>query len=112
MDVVPTPPQEEDPIGEVALFAAMAYIPVLSLFFIKYRVDNAFMRFHSRQALVIFIFWVVNNIAVKVLPFLATAFYILNVVFLVIIVIGIFAALTGKYFNVPFITSLAEKLVV
>ena len=112
MDFVPTPPSEEDQIKDVALFAALSYIPFFSLFLIKYRPDSAFMRFHARQALVIFIFWVVNNLLIKVLPFFSTPFYICNVIFLVIIVIGVFAALTGKYFNLPFISSLAERIVV
>jgi uncharacterized membrane protein len=112
MDFVPTPPVEEDPVKDVALFAALAYIPFFSIFLIKYRQDSTFMRTHARQALVIFIFWVVNNIAIKVFPaFLEPVFYILNIVFLVVIVIGIFAALTGKFFNLPLVSSLAERIV-
>lgn len=106
------PVTQNNEISDVALFAALSYIPFFPLFLIMYKRENTFMHFHARQGLVVFIIEALSHVLMKMLPGLSLLFSIFNIFLLVVAVIGLFAALMGKDTRFPLIGDLAEKLIV
>lgn len=104
--------QDNNSIQDVALSAAISYIPFVSLALINFKKDNEFMHYHARQGLILTIFCVLNAILNNIMPFIGFIFMLMNLVLLTLIIIGIFSALMGKKIEFPLISDLAERFVI
>lgn len=86
--------------------AIVAYI----IFFIPLLTDaknDPYVKYHVRQGLVLFLAWLIVSIVMYVPPIMFVA-WILHLVLLVLFVIGIVHAATGKEEPLPVIGSFAE----
>ena len=103
----------KEEVKKGAPFAALSYIFFICIFVLIYKKDNAFARFHAKQALVIFIgemiFWVLGMV-IPVIGFIFSFFG--SLIFLVCSVIGIFASLMGLKIKFPVIAQIAEEMVI
>jgi uncharacterized membrane protein len=75
------------------LFAALSYLWILSAIFLLFKKDSPFIQFHAKQGLVLFIFG-----------------WLLQIVVFAFVVTGIVTAFQGKWFKLPLVSSLAEKI--
>lgn len=88
--------------------AAVAYI----LFFIPLLTGDAkkdeFVKYHVKQGLVLFLLCIAINIIDRIIPFLFFITYILNLGTLVLLIIGIKNALSGKKEPLPVIGKFSD----
>lgn len=103
---------DNNKVHDVALSAAISYIPFFSLALINFKKDNTFMHYHARQGLVLTILCVINTVLNKLLPYIGFVFMLINLILLIVIIIGIFSALMGKKIEFPLISELAGRFVI
>ena len=94
----PIQPTDKKDIEENKTMAALSYFWVLFLIPMLLKRKSKFAQFHAKQGLVLFIaesifFW----------------FPPLILVALIVSVIGIYKAMQGEYWKIPFVGELAEK---
>ena len=89
--------------------AIVAYI----LFFVPLLTDaknDPFVKFHVKQGLVLFIFWVATQIIMMILPIIGWIIApILYIVAIVLLIIGIMNASGGKEKELPIIGKFAQN---
>lgn len=89
------------------VFALLSYIGFLFLVPLLAAKDSAYAKFHCNQGLILFIvevIWnIISSILGAILPILGTICYIINLVFLALIILGIVNAVTGKAKELPVI---------
>ncbi len=103
----------KDEIREGAGLAALSYIFFVCIIVLIFSKNNKFVRFHARQALVVFIFEVFFWFLGWFIPIIGPLFsFIGSLIFFVYSLLGIFASLLGKAIRFPLITSLASKMVI
>ncbi|MDP3964676.1 MAG: hypothetical protein Q8Q20_03415 [bacterium] len=85
------------------LLAAFSYLYVLSVIILVVKRDSDFVKKHATQGLVLFIAAVI----ISFIPLLNVIFHI--VIFLMIIM-GFVKALSGEWWEMPVIGSLAKKI--
>lgn len=90
-------------LNETNLFAALSYISILSLVFYILKKDDEFIRFHSRQGVVLFVLSLFS-----IIPIIG---WLLAIVVLVLIIVGALKAYSGEKFRLPVVADLAEKFV-
>jgi uncharacterized membrane protein len=99
--------------------AACAILSYLLVGLIWYLVDanlkkNSFAKFHARQALALLLSWIVVMIIGMFVFWIPVVGWVLAVVvylfFLILWILGIIYAATGKETSLPFIGGFAEKL--
>lgn len=107
---MPTPPstptQTTPPMNDVEankLFAALSYLWILSIVFLLLKKDSPFVQFHAKQALVLFIASIILNF----IPILG---WLLQLVVLALVITGVITAFQGKWFKMPLVAPLAEKI--
>ncbi len=102
-------PEDKD-IEESKLIAAVGYIGILCLIPLLGKKESKFAQFHGKQGLVLFICWVVIWV-VGIIPYLGwfIAFFG-SVVLLVLSIMGTVQALSGKYWELPYLAKYAEKI--
>jgi uncharacterized membrane protein len=83
--------------------AALSYLWILSLVMLLVKKDSPFVQFHAKQAFILFI-------ASVILGFIPVIGWLLNIVIMVLAIVGIVTALQGKWWKIPGISSLAEKI--
>lgn len=97
-------------IEENKVLAAIGYIWILFLIPLLAKKDSKFCQFHGKQGMILFIAWIVL-VVFGWMPiigwFLAP---ILGLVLIVVSLIGIIKALTGKYWEIPFLGEYAKKI--
>ncbi len=81
--------------------AALSYVSVLSVVLYILRRDSPFVRFHSKQAMVLF----VVSLAVWFIPWIGR---FLELIVLAGMVLGFLAAAQGEWKNVPFVGPLSR----
>ncbi|MBN2620197.1 DUF4870 domain-containing protein [candidate division WOR-3 bacterium] len=110
-------PETDNTIDEGKIWAFFAYWGILFLLPLLGKKDNKFAVFHGKQGMVMCIAVVVIAIVMTILgfiPYIGPILYIL--LLLVLIVLGVFAiigminALTGKYWKMPILGDIAEKI--
>lgn len=100
----------EKEIEEGKIFALFGYICILCLVPLLLKKDNRFAHFHGKQGLVLFIFEVAVAI-LSIIPFLGKVIGFLGIiVFSIASIIGIVQVLMGKYWKMPYIYPIAEKI--
>lgn len=89
------------------VFAILSYIGFLFLVPLLAAKDSAFAKFHCNQGFVLFIaevIWnIISSILRAILPVLGIVCYVINLVFLAVLVLGIVNAATGKAKELPII---------
>ncbi len=110
-------PEVDKSIEEGKIFAFIGYWGLLFLVPILAKKDNKFAVFHGKQGMVACIAAIAVLIVMHILliiPYLGLVlYYILWLVVLVICVfdiIGMIQALTGKYWKMPILGDIAEKI--
>ncbi len=96
--------REQDKIMLVlSYFGLLSLIPFLTV------KDSDFVKYHSKQGLVLFLGVVVLAV-LNVIPILGTIIYCVGwVAYLVVSIMGIMKALKGERWNIPVISDLAAK---
>lgn len=90
-------------IAEHKIFAALAYIGILFLVPLMAAKNSPFARFHTNQGFVIFLAWIAVGI-IGWIPFLGWLIGVFGSIFLIVLsVMGIINALTGKMKKLPLI---------
>lgn len=106
MDALPQTPATPNPADDVQknkALAAISYIFIVSLIILLVKKDSPFAQFHAKQGFVLFI-------AFLICGFIPRIGGVLNVVVLVIAIIGIVSAAQGKWYKMPLVSQLAEKI--
>lgn len=83
--------------------AALSYVWILCLYPLLFKKHSAFIQFHAKQGLVLFVLEIVSFMFL----FLAPVVIILCVI---LSILGIRAALAGKYWRIPLIGQLVKKV--
>lgn len=100
------PPKDND-VLEGKIYAILAYLSILCIIPLIMKKENAFVLFHGKQGLVIFVGEVAVFISSIVFPWLFKPgiFILFALSFL-----GIIAVLQGRYLRLPVITNISEKI--
>lgn len=100
-----------DTNNEQYLFAAISYLLFLSLIVLFLKHDDPFIKYHAKQGFILFI------LALLAFPFWSLPRVVglnigwaPNLLVAVLILIGMFKALAGQSYNIPFITKLSERI--
>jgi uncharacterized membrane protein len=113
---------EDKEVQEGKGIAWLAYFGILFLVPLLAAKDNKFAKFHGKQGMVFCIGAVVISIALFILtfifgfiPYVGWVLDILlwlayGILFFVLAIIGIIQALSGKYWKMPILGGIAEKL--
>ncbi len=94
--------QPED-IKHNAVWAAMGYLWIVSLIVLLAKKDSPFAQAHARQGFVLFV-------VSLVLSFIPVIGWILNIVVLVLAFKAFVNAARGKFWEVPIVSEIAEKV--
>lgn len=106
MDPIPQTPVTPNPNDDVQknkVLAAISYIYIVSLIVLLVKKDSPFAQFHAKQGFVLFV-------ASLVCGFVPVLGWALNIVVLVMAIIGIVSAAQGKWYKMPLVSQLAEKI--
>ncbi len=105
MENAPTSISQEDKI-----WAALSYLWILALVALLLKRQSGYVQFHAKQGVVLLIveviLWLVGM--VPVLGWLVT--FVGHIVVAVLAVLGIVAALVGRYWEMPFLGEYAKKI--
>lgn len=93
-------------VDESKLMAALSYVGVLVLVPLLVRRDDAFVRWHAKQGLVLLIGMVIALLAVVWVPVIGNVLFL---VLLVVSVIGLVQALLGRRWKIPIIGQVADS---
>jgi uncharacterized membrane protein len=96
-------PSEEDKkdIRENKTLAILSYLSILCLIPLLLKKDSKFVKFHSKQGLILLIGWVFVGV-----PF----GWILSIILAVFSIIGIINVLGERYADLPLVGELAKKI--
>ncbi len=101
---------QQEQIKEAKILAAVAYWGFLCILPLVLMKDNEFAVYHGKQGLVLFIFLVAGFI-VGILPLFGPPIYRLALLaYLVLLLWGTIAALSGKKAFIPVVSKFAEKI--
>jgi uncharacterized membrane protein len=104
---------EESIIEEGKVWAIIGYLGILFLVPLLAKKDNKFALYHAKQGLILFIAEIVIWVVAFILMFIRFVGWaiaaILWIAILVLFIIGIVNAATGKYKALPLIGQIAEK---
>lgn len=106
MDALPQTPATPNPADDVQknkALAAISYIYIASLIILLVKKDSPFAQFHAKQGFVLFI-------AALICGFVPILGWLLSIVILVMAIIGIVSAAQGKWYKMPLVSQLAEKI--
>ncbi len=82
--------------------AALSYVWVLSLYPLLFRKDSAFIQFHAKQGVALFVIELLSFVFLFFAP-------IVIIVCVVLSIMGIRAALAGQYWTIPFLGDWVKK---
>ncbi|MBI4090986.1 MAG: hypothetical protein HY422_03095 [Candidatus Komeilibacteria bacterium] len=82
--------------------AALCYVWIVCLYGLLFRKNSSFIQFHAKQGVVLFIIEILSPIFLFFAPLVIILCVILSI-------LGIRAALAGKYWSLPFIGDVIKK---
>jgi len=88
---------------EDKLLAAVSYLWIVSVVIMIIKKDSKFIQFHAKQGFVIFI----ASIIFLFIPFLG---WLLNLLIVILVILGFIKALSGEYWKIPVVYSIANKI--
>ena len=86
------------------LMGALAYLGILVLIPLLMKKDSAFVQFHAKQGLVLFI----AEVILSWIPFVG--WFFLAPILGIVALIALIMAVSGKEWKIPLIWSIAEKI--
>lgn len=96
--------------GEQTVFAILSYLGILVLIPLLVKKDDDFVHFHAKQGLVLLLVW----IAVWIITMIPVIGWIigplLSIVMLIICLIAIIKVLMAKKWEIPVVSTYADKL--
>ena len=96
---------------EGKFFALISYLSFLCIFSLVLKNENKFALFHGKQGLVLFVFEVATFL-LSIIPILGLLFGRLGiVVFGLVSLWQILQVLMGNYSRIPFISDIADKII-
>lgn len=99
-------------IKDGMFFAVISYISFLCIVSLILKKDNEFTVYHAKHGLVFFILEVASFI-ISIIPFLGWLMGFFGfVIFTLLSLWGILQALTGKYYRLPVLSEIAEKIII
>jgi uncharacterized membrane protein len=102
--------QKDKDIEENKVIAAIGYIGILCLIPLLAKKESKFAQFHGKQGLVLFIAWIIIWV-INIIPVLGWIIsFVCSVLLLVLSIMGLINALSGKYWKLPFLGEYAEKI--
>lgn len=101
-----TPTFDQKDVEENKIFAALSYLGILFLIPLLAKKESPFAQAHAKQGLVVCIIEVVGWVIFWI-PFVG---WILAVVVYAVALVALIQALMGKYWRIPGIANLAEKM--
>ncbi len=102
--------QKDKDIEENKIIAALSYVGILCLIPLLAKKESKFAQFHGKQGLVLFIAWIIVWV-IGIIPFLGwLIFFFGSIALLVLSILGIIQALSGKYWKIPFLSQYAERI--
>ncbi len=110
MTEIKKPEGVDKDIEENKVLAAVGYIGILCLVPLLAKKDSKFCQFHGKQGLVLVIAWLIVFFIgiVPVLGWLISFFG--SILLLVLSILGLVNALSGKYWELPLLGQYAKKL--
>ncbi len=93
---------EKQPNQTEKIWAAVAYVWILSLVALAAKKDNSFVRFHANQGLLLFVI----SLAFAFFPLIN---FLVGAIVLVVAIFGIVKALEGERWELPFGGPIAKK---
>lgn len=109
----PQPPQppiqpagEDKDVQDNKVMAALSYLGILVLIPLLVKKDSKFAQFHAKQGVVFLIIFVVGWILL-IIPVIG---WLIWIAVWVLDIVALIQALSGKYWEVPVIGSLAKKI--
>ncbi len=103
--------EDNKEIIEGKIFAVVSYWFFLCILPFILKKDNKFAVFHGKQGLVLFIFLVAGFIF-NIIPFLGwLAYRVISFIYLLFLLWGTINALMGKYYRLPFVSGIADKII-
>jgi fumarate reductase subunit D len=92
------------------LLAAISYLGILCIIPFIIGSRNDFTMFHARQGMVLFI-WEFVALSLMIIPILGQiAFFISSIICFVFSIMGIYNALMGNYWKVPFFSRFSGEI--
>jgi len=103
-------PQVKKDIEENKVVAAIGYLGILCLIPLLLKPKSQFAKFHGKQGLVLVIGWVINFF-IGLVPFIGWFLGLIGMIALVVLtILGILKALSGEYWEMPYLAEYAEKI--
>jgi fumarate reductase subunit D len=93
-------------VEENKVIAAIGYLWILCFIPLFLKKDSKFAKFHGKQALVLFII----DIIVAFLGWIPVFGWILWLLAIIATIVGLLQALAGKWYKLPIIGQLADKI--
>ena len=98
---------QENQVLDGKVFALLSYLSIFCIIPLLFKKDNDFVLSHGKQGLVIFI----GQVAVFILSILFPWIFKFGIfIFSVLSFIGIIAAISGRYVQLPVISGIARKI--
>lgn len=106
------PAKDTKEVDEGKIFAVVSYWFFLCILPFLLKKDNKFACFHGKQGLVLFIFLVAGFI-VNIIPILGGVIYkAVSFIYLLLLLLGTIQALRGKYYRIPIVADIADKIII
>lgn len=103
-------PQVKKDIEENKVLAAIGYISILCVLPLVLKPKSEFCKFHGKQGLILFIAGVINMI-IGVIPVIGWIIsFIAGIAILVLSLLGLLKALSGEYWEMPYVAEYAKKM--
>lgn len=102
----PSPRDQAAPAGDAErnkALAALSYVWVVSLVMLLLKKDSAFIQFHARQGLVLFLAFTIFGF----IPFFG---WIANIAVVALAVTGFISAVSGRWMKLPVVFALSQKV--
>ena len=96
-------PEQKD-IEENKIWAAISYISILSIVVLLLKKESKFAQFHSKQGLIMMILSFVAGF----IPFIG--WFLLTPILFIVAIYALIMAATGKWWKIPVVGDLAEKI--
>ncbi|KKT22133.1 MAG: hypothetical protein UW06_C0018G0004 [Parcubacteria group bacterium GW2011_GWE1_43_8] len=106
MDTTPANTPASNEVSDDKVFAAMSYLWVLCLLPLLMKRNRPFVQFHAKQGFLLFLFEVV----IWVLMFIPPLYFIGMLAAVVLSIMGLVSAITGKEWEMPVLGKYAKSL--
>jgi uncharacterized membrane protein len=97
------PEETKTTTSDSNLMAALSYLWLLSVVMLLVKKEDAFVQFHAKQGLVLFI----ASVVLWVIPIIG---WLLNIAVFIAVILGFIKALQGEKYEMPLVSDIAKKI--